>query len=88
MLFGLPTRNVIALQKKWSSLIVSKYLAKPNWKFLKKNPNSLDAFVLCLGGIYLQENKKLFDPFPGFKKEISLAKEGWIAGLTRKGLSA
>ena len=81
--FGLPTRNLALLEAAARSVLrARRYEVEfTDWRALKKNPDLADAFALALGGVLLDDDARLFEPFPGFRKIPELSKEGWIIGL-------
>ncbi|GEM_PF-1533095 len=83
-LLGLQNRNSLALIKVLKCTSMTKLFSFDSFSYLKSDPDLCDAAVLALGGVLLQDQKRLLEPFPNFWEQPTNSTEGWISGLTKK----
>lgn len=83
-LFGLRTRLRPALRAAATAYFRKRAkVTVDDWDFITADPERADAAVLALGGLALQLDGRLFEPFAGFDRRAlpTLPLEGWITGL-------
>lgn len=81
-LLGLRSRNASDLIKTLKTKSLCSDFHFDSYSCLKSDPDLCDATVLALGGVLLQDRKKLITPFRGFWKLSETQTEGWISGIT------
>ena len=82
-LFGLRTRSRPDLPAAIARAFRGRArLDVDDWDAIVSDPERADAAVLALGGLLLQLDARLLEPFAGFTPRVRrLGLEGWIAGL-------
>lgn len=80
---GIRSRNLKAFTD-WLRQPLNKTTFRfDSFKRLSVDSDLADSVVLALGGVLLQNQKKLFTPFPLFETLDCLSREGWIAGVEK-----
>lgn len=79
-LFGLRTRDRAKLRASAGGALGKRVIVE-DWRTIESNADVADAAVLALSGLMLQDERRLFAPFPDFECSGDLRREGWIAGL-------
>lgn len=83
-------KNMLGCQKREPGLLktqmnqLSLSFKVDTWGHVLRSSDQADALVLAFGGVWLQEQGKLWCPFEGFETAIGNQKEGWILGLSKK----
>jgi hypothetical protein len=80
----IPRRNSKLLIQALKSPTLNRMVEFDVFSQIESDPDLCDAAVLALGGILLQNQKRLMTPFLNFWETPIVSTEGWISGLSKE----